>query len=48
MIMLTEGANAVRCDGQMDKSFYIRCSVILKFLVCFFTKNYQYEISSNV
>jgi hypothetical protein len=25
MTMLTEGANAVRCDGQMDKLFHIRC-----------------------
>jgi hypothetical protein len=31
MIVRAEGANAVRCDGQMDKTFHTR-SVILKFL----------------
>jgi hypothetical protein len=37
--MLMEGANAVRCDGQLDKTFHKGGSV-LNFLTRFFSKNY--------
>lgn len=44
IIILTEDTNAVMCDGQIDKTFHIRCSDILSLLVCFFTKNYQGDV----
>lgn len=40
--------NAVRCDGQTDKTSLYTSLVVMTFLMVFFSTNHKYEISSDV
>jgi hypothetical protein len=43
IVMVTESAKAVRCDGQMDKNFQTLCTFLQKFPILFTDYN-QYDI----